>query len=234
MDLLIDSVKSAIMLLLSFDAELLEIVGVSLSVSFFSTLIASVVGLPLGFAIAFNSFKGKRLVITCFNTLLALPTVVIGLVVYSLISRRGIFGPLELLYTQKAIIIGQVILIIPLITTLTIAAISKIDNRYRNTALTLGANQRQMAWVIFSEARFGVVAAIIAAFGRVIAEVGISMMLGGNAKGFTRTMTTAMALEYDKGEFVLAIALGIVLMGFAFSINLVFHFLQGRLKSDAL
>ncbi len=234
MDLLLDSLLSAILLLLSLDPELFEIVGVSLNVSFFSTLIAAVVGLPLGFSIAFNRFRGKRLLITCLNTLLALPTVVIGLVVYSFISRRGLLGPLELLYTQKAIIIGQIILIIPVITTLTIAAISKIDQRYRNTALTLGADQRQMAWVIFREARFGISAAIIAAFGRVIAEVGISMMLGGNAKGFTRTMTTAMALEYDKGEFVLAVALGLILMGFAFAINMMFHFLQGRLKSDAL
>lgn len=220
--------------MLAFDRELYEIVGVSLNVSFFSTLIAAVFGLPLGFLIAFNNFAGKRLVMTCLNTLLALPTVVIGLVVYSLISRRGIFGPLELLYTQKAIIIGQIILIVPLITTLSIAAVSRIDQRYRNTALTLGATYVQMGWVIFKEARFGIVAAVIAAFGRVIAEVGISMMLGGNAKGFTRTMTTAMALEYDKGEFVLAVALGIILMSFAFAINMLFHFLQGRLKSDAL
>lgn len=233
-DLLVDSLKSAILLLLSFDPELYEIVGVSLNVSFFSTLIAALFGLPLGFLIAFNSFAGKRFVMTCLNTLLALPTVVIGLVVYSLISRRGIFGPLELLYTQKAIIIGQIILIVPLITTLSIAAVSRIDQRYRNTALTLGATYVQMGWVIFKEARFGIVAAVIAAFGRVIAEVGISMMLGGNAKGFTRTMTTAMALEYDKGEFVLAVALGIILMSFAFAINLLFHFLQGRLKSDAV
>jgi tungstate transport system permease protein len=234
LELLLDSLKSALLLMLAFDRELYEIVGVSLNVSFFSTLIAAVFGLPLGFLIAFNNFAGKRLVMTCLNTLLALPTVVIGLVVYSLISRRGIFGPLELLYTQKAIIIGQIILIVPLITTLSIAAVSRIDQRYRNTALTLGATYVQMGWVIFKEARFGIVAAVIAAFGRVIAEVGISMMLGGNAKGFTRTMTTAMALEYDKGEFVLAVALGIILMSFAFAINMLFHFLQGRLKSDAL
>jgi len=232
--MLLDSLKSALLLLISLDPELFEIVGVSLNVSFFSTLAAAVIGLPLGFVVAFNSFRGKRLTLTCLNTLLALPTVVIGLVVYSMISRRGVLGPLELLYTQKAIIIGQVILIIPLITTLTIAAISKIDKRYRNTALTLGANQRQMALVIFREARYGIVAAIIAAFGRVIAEVGISMMLGGNAKGFTRTMTTAMALEYDKGEFVLAVALGIILMACAFAINMVFHFFQGRVKSDVI
>lgn len=228
--MLLDSLRSALLLMISRDPALFEIVGVSLNVSFFSTLIAAVIGLPLGFIIAFNQFPGKRFTITCLNTLLALPTVVIGLVVYSFISRRGIFGPLELLYTQKAIIIGQIVLITPVITTLTIAAISKIDSRYRKTALTLGASQAQMAWVIFREARFGITAAIIAAFGRVIAEVGISMMLGGNAKGFTRTMTTAMALEYDKGEFVLAVALGIILMSFAFSINMVFHLLQGRLK----
>lgn len=234
MDLLVDSLRQAFMLLISGDPELFEIVGVSLTVSTFSTLIAACVGLPCGFAVAFKTFPGKRLVITVLNTLLALPTVVIGLVVYSFISRRGIFGPLELLYTQKAIIIGQVILIIPVITTLTIAAISRIDKRYRKTALTLGAGELQMAAVIFKEARYGIIAAVIAAFGRVIAEVGISMMLGGNARGFTRTMTTAMALEYDKGQFVLAVALGCVLMAFAFFINMLFHFFQGRTRNDAL
>lgn len=234
MDLLIDSFQSAFILLISLDPELFEIVGVSLTVSCFATLFASIFGLPAGFLIAFKTFPGKRFVITILNTLLALPTVVIGLVVYSFISRRGILGPLELLYTQKAIIIGQVILIVPVITTLTIAAISRIDRRYRNTALTLGANELQMAGIIFREARYGIIAAIIAAFGRVIAEVVISMMLGGNAKGFTRTMTTAMALEYDKGEFVLAVALGCVLMTFAFGINMLFHFFQGRTTTDAV
>ncbi len=234
MNLLFDSISSAILLMFSMDKELLAIVGVSLQVSCLSTLFASVVGLPLGVVIAFSTFTGKRFVITCLNTLLALPTVVIGLVVYSFISRRGILGPLELLYTQKAIVIGQVILIIPLVTTLAIAAISRIDKRYCQTALTLGANHLQMAWMVVKEARFGIFAAVIAAFGRVIAEVGISMMLGGNARGFTRTMTTAMALEYDKGQFVLAVALGIVLMSLAFGVNLLFHFFQGRVGSDAV
>lgn len=234
MDLLFDSVGSAFLLLVSLDRELIEIVIVSLNVSFFSTLIAALFGIPGGFLIAYSSFYGKRFVLTVLNTLLALPTVVIGLLVYSFISRRGIFGPLDLLYTQKAIIIGQVILITPVIMTLTIAAISRIDKRYRMTALTLGANRLQMAFVILREARYGILAAIIAAFGRVIAEVGISMMLGGNAKGFTRTMTTAMALEYDKGEFVLAVALGITLMAFAFLINMLFHFFQGRTRSEVV
>jgi tungstate transport system permease protein len=230
MDLLLDSFISAILLLKSLDAELYAIVFVSLKVASSSTLVASFIGIPAGFAIAFKEFPGKRTVITILNTLLALPTVVVGLFVYSFISRRGIFGPLDLLYTQKAIIIGQVILIIPIVTTFTIAAISHIDDRYRKTAMTLGATTLQTAIVIFREARFGIMAAVIASFGRVIAEVGISMMLGGNAKGFTRTMTTAMALEYDKGEFVLAVALGVILLTISFTVNLFFNYLQGRAR----
>ena len=138
---------------------------------------------------------------------------------------------LDLLYTQKAIVIGQVILILPLVTCLTITAITQIDPRYRKTAMSLGASPFQAALVVFREARFGIIAAVIAAFGRVIAEIGVSMMLGGNAKGFTRTMTTAMALEYDKGEFVLAVALGIVLLLIAFAVNVFFNYLQGRGQS---
>ncbi len=221
---------SALLLVASLDPEIISIVAISIKVSGTSTVIASLMGIPLGFFIAFESFAGKRMVITCLNTLLALPTVVIGLFVYAFISRRGILGPLDLLYTQKAMVIGQTILILPIVATFTIAAISRIDERYRKTAITLGANRRQTAFVILREARFGIVAAVIAAFGRVIAEVGISMMLGGNARGFTRTMTTAMALEYDKGQFALAVALGIILLGLSFTINLMFHFFQGKTR----
>jgi tungstate transport system permease protein len=228
MDFLFDSFLSALLLLWSLDPELVEVVSVSLKVSSTSTLIASMVGVPAGFLIAFREFPGKRLLITVLNTLLALPTVVVGLFVYAFISRRGILGVLDLLYTQKAMIIGQVILIIPIVTVFTISAVSRIDERYRKTALTLGANPVQTAWVIVREARFAIMAAVIAAFGRVIAEVGISMMLGGNAKGFTRTMTTAMALEYDKGEFILGVALGIVLLTVSFGLNIFFHYIQGR------
>jgi tungstate transport system permease protein len=230
MEFLFDSFFSALLLLWSVDPELVEIVSVSLKVSSSSTLIASMVGVPAGFLIAFREFPGKRLLITILNTLLALPTVVVGLFVYAFISRRGILGVLDLLYTQKAMVIGQVILIIPIITVFTISAISRIDERYRKTAMTLGANALQTAWIIIREARFAIVAAVIAAFGRVIAEVGISMMLGGNAKGFTRTMTTAMALEYDKGEFVLGVALGIVLLTVSFGLNIFFNYIQGRAR----
>lgn len=231
MDFLIDSFLSALLLIWSLDPELLLIIQVSLKVSGTSTLIASVVGVPAGFFIAFRTFHGKRLLITVLNTLLALPTVVVGLFVYAFLARRGVFGTFDLLYTQKAMIIGQVILIVPIVTTFTISAISRIDDRYRKTALTLGANVFQTAWVIIREARFGIVAAIILAFGRVIAEVGISMMLGGNAKGFTRTMTTAMALEYDKGEFVLSVALGIVLLFICFAVNVCLNTIQGRARA---
>jgi tungstate transport system permease protein len=228
MDFFLDSFKSALLLLWSFDKDLLIIISLSLKVSFFSTLISGLAGVPLGLVIALNDFRGKRLVTTVLNTLLSLPTVVIGLFVYSFISRRGLLGSMGLLYTPKAMIIGQIILILPIITTLTITALSRIDGRYRKTALTLGANPLQTAFVIVREARFGILASVIVAFGRVIAEVGISMMLGGNARGFTRTMTTAMALEFDKGEFTMSIALGIVLLLISFAVNIIFNYFQGK------
>ena len=229
MNFFTDSFLSALVLIKECDPDFLFIVATSLKVSICSTLIASSFGVPLGFCISINKFKGKRLVITLLNTLLSLPTVVIGLFVYAFISRRGIFGSLDLLYTQKAIIIGQIILIIPVITTFTISAISRIDGRYRKTAMTLGANGFQIICVLLREAKFGIISAIVGGFGRVISEIGISMMLGGNAKGFTRTMTTAMALEYDKGEFILAIALGIILMGISLMVNILINFFQGKL-----
>ena len=228
MQFLLDSLISSFLLLISLDPEVYLIIWVSLKVSLSSTLIAGTIGIPAGFMIAFREFRAKRAVLTILNSLMSLPTVVVGLTVYAFISRKGLLGILELLYTQKAIIIGQVILILPIITSLTIAAISQIDLRYRKTAMTLGANTFQTAILLLKEARFGVIAAVIASFGRVISEIGISMMLGGNAKGFTRTMTTAMALEYDKGEFVLGVALGIVLLLISLSINIIFQYVQGR------
>lgn len=228
MDFLIDSLLSAALLLWSLDPELYFIVYVSLKVSLASTVVSSLIGIPAAFAIAMKTFGGKRALITVLNTLMALPTVVIGLLVYAFISRKGLLGMLDLLYTQTAMVIGQVILILPIVTSLTIAAVGRIDERYKKTAMTLGATPFQAACVVFREARFAVVAAVIAAFGRVIAEVGISMMLGGNARGYTRTMTTAMALEYDKGEFVMGVALGLVLLLISFTVNIFFNRLQGR------
>jgi len=228
---LMHSLAEAARMLWFLDPELYFIVYVSLYVSFMSTLIASVMGIPLGFIIAVREFRGKRVLITVLNTLLALPTVVIGVLGYAFLSRRGVFGDLGLLYTPWAIVIGQVILILPWVMIFTLSAVSRIDQRYRRTAMTLGASTLQASLVIAREARFGLLAAVIAAFGRVIAEVGIAMMLGGNIKGFTRTMTTAMALEHNKGEFVLALALGVVLLTVSLFMNIFLQVVQGRYGS---
>lgn len=230
MNFLVDSLFSAFILLWSLDPELYFIIYVSLKVSLGATLIAGILGVPAGFFIALNEFRAKRVTIMILNSLMAMPTVVVGLLVYAFISRRGILGMLDLLYTQSAMVTGQVILILPIVISLTIAAISRVDERYRKTAMTLGATAFQTAEVIFREARFGVIAGVIVSFGRVIAEIGVAMMLGGNAKGYTRTMTTAMALEYDKGEFVLGVALGIVLLIISFTMNIFFNSLQGKTR----
>jgi len=181
---------------------------------------------PLGFIIATRQFPGKRTVATILNTLMALPTVVVGLTVYAFISRRGPLGMFGLLYTQTAMVIGQIILATPIIAALTMSAIQGVDVKVRKTALTLGATATQAAWTVLSEAKFGLMAAIIAGFGRIIAEVGSAMMIGGNIKGSTRTITTAIALETSKGEFGLGIALGIILLIIAFGINILLHHFQ--------
>lgn len=234
MDFLLDSLSSALLLLGSLDRELLRVIAVSLQVSFASTFLSSLLGVPLGFVVALREFTGKRILLTVLNALMALPTVVIALFVYAFLSRRGVLGMLDLLYTQTAMVIGQVLLLLPMIVALTIAAVSQVDDRFRKTAMTLGATAFQTARVVFRESRYGILAVLILAFGRVIAEIGISMMLGGNIRGYTRTMTTAMALEYDKGEFVLAVALGIVLVILSLFINILFHLIQGEARRRAL
>jgi len=221
---------AAIKLIVSFDSDVYEVVFLSLKVSLIATILSSIVGIPTGFLIATKEFKGKKIVITIFNTLMALPTVIVGLFVYSLISRRGPLGVLGLLFTPKAIIIGEFILATPIIVALSISAIQGIDPRVRSTAMTLGANTLQVAMAILGEARFAIFAGIIAGFGRVIAELGSALMLGGNIKGYTRTMTTAIGLETSKGEFGFALALGFILLIVAFSINILLQTIQQRRK----
>ena len=228
MSFFLDSMRMALRLIVALDPELMHIVRVSLSVSLQATFGASILGIPAGFVIAYAKIPGKRALITVLNSLLAIPTVVIGLFVYMILSRRGPLGALELLYTEHAMIIGQFLLIAPVTCALTLSAISRVDERYRITAKTLGANAWQTALIILREGRFGICAAVVTAFGRVISEIGISMMLGGNIKGYTRTMTTAMALEYDKGSFILALALGVVLMLISLGVNIIFNLFQGR------
>ncbi len=201
MDYIFEGIRRALWLILSLDGATFDVVLVSLKVSSAATLLACVVGVPLGLVIGVRNFWGKRAVVTVLNTLMALPTVVIGLSIYAMISRRGPLGSLGLLYTPTAIVIGGFILATPIITALSLSAAQGIDKRVRPTALTLGASEFQATLAVLSEAKFSIIAAVVAGFGRVIAEVGSAMMLGGNIRGSTRTMTTAIALETSKGEF---------------------------------
>ncbi|OGL49231.1 MAG: ABC transporter permease [Candidatus Schekmanbacteria bacterium RIFCSPHIGHO2_02_FULL_38_11] len=221
---------TAIKLIISFDSDVYEVVFLSLRVSIIAAILSSLVGMPLGFLIATKEFRGKKITITVFNTLMALPTVVVGLFVYSLISRKGPLGVLDLLFTPRAIIIGEFILATPIIIALSISAIQGIDSRVKATAMTLGANPFQVAMAIVSEARFAILAAIIAGYGRVIAELGSALMLGGNIKGYTRTMATAIGLETSKGEFGFALAIGFILLIVAFSINISLQYIQQKRK----
>ncbi len=221
MDYIIEAIQRAFWLIVGFDRELAVIVWTSLRVSITSTALSSAVGVPLGFAIAIARFPGKHHVEVALNTAMALPTVVVGLTVYSFISRRGPLGAYGLLFTPSAMVIGQFILATPIITALSLSATKSIDSRVGETARTLGANTLQTALAILSEARYAILVAIAAGFGRVIAEVGSAMILGGNIAGYTRTMTTAIALETGKGEFAMAMALGIILLLIALSVNAI-------------
>lgn len=222
------AIIEAFRLIITLDYEVLRITVTSLKVSTIAILLASIVGIPVGFLIGISKFKGRGFIITLLNTLMALPTVVIGLFGYALISRQGPFGPLELLFTPTAMIIGQFVLATPIIIALTASATQGVDPRVRQTALVLGANAVQSALTLFAEARFALMAAVVAGFGRVIGEVGASMMLGGNIKGYTRNLPTAIALETSKGEFGFGLALGIILMTVALSVNFLLRFLQSK------
>ena len=224
----IEGIEKAFQLIFALDREIFAIVLLSLRISLTAIMLASLIGGPLGFLMAVKDYWGKKFTVVLVNTLLALPTVVVGLIVYSLISRRGPMGVFGILYTPSAMIIGQFILATPIIIALTYSAVQGIDKRVRNTALTLGATESQSAWMVIKEARYAVLAAVIAGFGRVIAEVGAAMLLGGNIKGSTRTMTTAIALETSKGEFGFGIALGIILLIIAFSVNILLHYFQSK------
>ena len=223
-----DSLRAAFALILALDTEVMGAVWTSLYTSTLGILLAALVGIPLGTLIGVGRFTGRRAVLTLLNTLMALPTVVVGLVIYGFLSRQGPLGPLGLLFTPMAMIIGQTVLAAPIVANYTVAAVAGADPRIMNTALTLGAGHLRAAWQLLQEVRFGVMAAVVAGFGRVIAEVGVAMMLGGNIRGYTRTMTTAIALETSKGEFAFGLALGLVLMTVALVVNLFLNLLQQR------
>ncbi|OGU14136.1 MAG: ABC transporter permease [Geobacteraceae bacterium GWC2_53_11] len=228
MDFIRESFQTSLTLILALDRDVVSAVWTSVSVAVWSIILASLIGIPLGLTIAIGNFPLKRWVITSLNTLMAMPTVVIGLVVYGIISRQGPLGGFGLLFTPSAMIVGQTVLAIPIVANYTLSSIKGADQRILPTALTLGASPLQSVFQLIREVRFGIMAAVIAGFGRVISEVGVAMMLGGNIQGYTRTMTTAIALETSKGEFAFGLALGGILMTVALMVNLILNFMQQR------
>jgi tungstate transport system permease protein len=228
MDYIIEGILGAFHLLLTGHEETYSAVMTTLKVSTLSIAACLLVGIPLGFLLGYGNFSGKGALRTIVDTLLALPTVVVGLLVYAFVSRRGPLGEMGLLFTVPGIAIGQFILALPIIISLTASAVEELDPKLRLTLRTLGANDRQVALSSLWEGRYSVMVAAVTAYGRVISEVGVSMMIGGNIKWHTRTITTAIALETGKGQFSMGVALGAVLLTLAFGVNAVVSLLRRR------
>ena len=225
-----ESLLAALQLLLNLDADVWQVIITSVFISVTAALLAAILAVPAGVLMAVNSFPGKNSLQHLLNTLMAMPTVVIGLLLYGLLSRMGPLGEWGLLYTPTAIVMAQAILILPIMMNLTITAVNGADPRLLPTLKSLGADRRQQTLQIMRTVRLAIVIAIITGFGRAIGEVGAAMMLGGNIEGYTRTMTTAIALETSKGEFQLALALGIVLLLIAFLLNFTLSALDKRIR----
>lgn len=228
MDFIVDGIIKAFQLLGQGDRDTYSAVFTTVQVSSLSMAVSLLLGIPLGYLLGYLDFPGRRGVRTVVDTMLALPTVFIGLIVYAFISSRGPLGEFGLLFTLSGIAIGQAILALPIVIALTATAVESLDRSLRLTLMSLGASGRQIFLTSIWEARLGLLLAAITATGRVLTEVGISMMVGGNIKWHTRTITTAIALETNKGQFATGIALGIVLLAIAFSINLALSFLRQR------
>ncbi len=216
---MLDGIGEALWAILHLDRELLAIVATTLRVSITSTLLASAVGLPMGFLLATRSFRGKQFVLACVKTALAVPTVIVALFVYAWIARNSPLGRMNLLFTPAAIVIGQTLLIVPLITALVHGVLQPNIRSVYEEALLLGASPLAAFWKTIVETRTGITTAVMTGFGRVVSEIGISLMLGGNIRGLTRTATTAIALETGQGNFPRAIALGILLLCLVLLIN---------------
>ena len=221
-----DTMLRAFHLIISFDPELYGIISLSLGVSLTSVLLAGIMGVSVGVAIGMRPFPGKGAVVSFFNTMMGIPPVVVGLVTFILLSRQGPFGFTQLLFTPAAMVVAQTVLVFPIITALTHATVMGQDSLLRDAARTLGASRLQVILLVVFEARYGLMAAITAGFGRAIAEVGAVLMVGGNIKGATRTMTTAIAMQASMGDFHLALSLGFVLILLALLVNAVFYRIQ--------
>lgn len=225
---LLDTTRQAFILLFTGDAELWQIVYVSLRVSLIALLLTAPVAIAAGFVLATVPFRGRRTVIVILQGLLSVPTVVIGLLLYLMLSRQGPFGSLHQLFTQNAMIVGQMIIAFPILVAFTLSAVQGLDLRVRETAVSLGAGRLRASLTTLREARFGVMTAVFQGFGRIISEVGCALMVGGNIAGFTRNITTAIALETSKGGFAEGVALGLVLLFLALGVNFALAFLQGQ------
>ena len=228
MDFLIDGFIHAFTFLLSGNAETYSAITATLMVSSYSIGCSLVIGIPLGFCLGYFTFRGKKSIRTVVDTLMALPTVFIGLLVYAFLTNRGPLGDFGLLFTLPGIAVGQTILALPIVIGLSATAVESMDKKLRLAIMSMGANRRQLFITSLWEVRHGLLAGAIAAYGRVMTEVGISMMVGGNIKWHTRTITTAIALETNKGQFGMGVALGLVLLAIAFCVNVSVSFLRRR------
>ena len=228
MSTLAEATGAALQLLISGDGELWRIIGISFKVSGTAILLATPPAVLTAFALAYLRFPGRRLFISFFSTLLSVPAVVVGLTLYLLLSNQGPLGDWRLLFTQSAMVMGQIVLAFPILVAMGHAALQATDRRAWETARTLGASPVRAFLVVLRETRFGLLAALLAAYGRIIAEVGASMMLGGNILNYTRNIPTAIALETSKGEFAQGIALGFILLLLAFTLNGFLQYAQGK------
>lgn len=226
-----DAISHAFSLLFSGDPTLWRIVWVSIKTSLLGLILATPPAVLLGYAIAMHRFRGRRIAIWLAQAALSLPTVLIGLLLYLLLSRRGPLGGLEWLFSQPGVVAGQFVVGLPVLLAFTLAAVQAADPRYAETAIAHGASRLRVMWTVLHEARYGVMAAVISGFGRVISEVGCALMIGGNIEGETRTITTAIALETSKGDFAQGIALGIVLVTLALLMNGALVLLQGEART---
>jgi tungstate transport system permease protein len=228
MDFIIEGFYQAFYLLASGNAETYSAIWATVKVSSYSISCSLLIGIPLGFCLGYFDFSGKKALRTIVDTLMALPTVFIGLLVYAFLTHRGPMGSFGLLFTLPGIAIGQTILALPIVVGLSATAVESMDQKLRIAIMSMGANRRQLFLSSLWEARHGLLAGAIAAYGRVMTEVGISMMVGGNIKWHTRTITTAIALETNKGQFGMGVALGIVLLSIALCVNISISFLRRR------
>ncbi len=228
MDLIIEGIKKAFWLLLTFDPEIREITLLSLRVSGTATLISLIIGISLGVIISLSRFPGRKIIISLINTGMGLPPVVVGLFVTIFLWRNGPFGFLGILYTPTAMIIAQAVIATPIVTGITLAAIQSLPEKLRLQILALGATRIQMVFIMIKEAKLPLLAGVMAGFGGVISEVGASIMVGGNIKGYTRVLTTATVMETSRGNFDIAIALGIILFLLSYLINLILTHIQQR------